>query len=169
MRSIRRLALIVACALVAGSARPSDAQVLTGLVGAVSGAASGGYITLSLVVARAQAGHYMHEFDELFGWTSFPVLIGAATGGSVGVLQPDRLWSGFVYGVGGAAAGTGIGLVLGSVLTERPEGKWAGAAIGAGAGLALGNLYGLFWPRKNLLPDGVRNTSVVPIGVTIRF
>ncbi|MEX2284932.1 MAG: hypothetical protein WEE89_20765 [Gemmatimonadota bacterium] len=169
MISIRKFALAGVCAALVATAKPADAQILTGLVGAASGTATGGYITLSLVVARAQAGHYLHDFQDLFGWTSFPVIIGAATGTTVGIVAPDRLWSGFIYGAAGTAAGTGIGFVVGRTVTTRPEGKWAGAAIGAGAGMAIGSILGIIWPRENLLPDEVRNTSVVPVSFTIRF
>jgi hypothetical protein len=165
----RKLALIGAFVATVATTKPADAQILTGLLGAGIGTATGGYITLSLVVARAQTGHYLHEMNDLFGLTSFPVLIGAGMGTTVGIVAPDRLWTGFVYGAGGTAVGTGVGWVVGSAISDRPEGKWAGAAIGAGVGMTIGAFWGTFWPRKELLPDEVRETSVIPIGFTIRF
>ncbi len=169
MFSIRKLVLAGGFAALLGTTNPADAQILTGLGGAAIGTATGGYITLSLVVARAQRGHYLHDFEDVFSWTSFPVLIGAGMGTTVGIVAPDRLWTGFIYGAGGTAVGTGIGWIVGEMMTERPEGKWAGAAIGAGVGMTIGSIWGTFWPQKSLLPDRVRSTAVVPIGFSIRF
>lgn len=151
------------------SARPADAQILTGAIGAVAGTATGGYITLSLIVLRAQTGHYLHDMHDLFSWTSLPVLIGAGTGTTVGIADPDRLWTGMVYGTAGTIAGTGIGYIVGRRMTDRPEGKWAGAAIGAGVGMTIGSLWGTFFPNRKILPEEIRSTSSVPIGFTIRF
>jgi hypothetical protein len=161
---------LLSAALLAGAApRDGRAQVLTGAVGAVAGTATGGYITLSLVVAKAQAGHYLHDVHDLFNWTSTPVLIGAVTGTTVGIVAPERLWTGFIMGAAGTVAGGGIGWFVGQQVWKRPEGKWAGAAIGAGAGMAIGSLLGTFWPQDKVIPGNLEQQSVVPIGFTVRF
>jgi len=172
MRRLRRT--LVACALVlaSGSASPASGQnLLTGAFGALAGTGTGGYITLSLIVARAQTGHYLHDFDELFGWTSTPVLIGAVTGTTVGLFEPDRLWTGFILGAAGTAAGAGIGWLIGTQRSNHPEGKWAGAAIGAGAGMALGSIIGTLFPQPQLIPKIIpkqlRQEAVIPITIRI--
>ena len=161
--------VLVLAALLGGVApRPAQAQVLSGAVGALAGTAAGGYITLSIVVARAQFGHYLHDYYDLFDWKSVPIIAGAATGTAVGILQPSRLWSGFIFGAGGTALGAGIGFVVGNAVTDLPEGKWAGAAIGAGAGMAIGTIVGLLLPQDQIVPDEVREVAVVPITFRIR-
>lgn len=166
---MRRFILSICCALVlAGSARPAQAQVLTGAIGAAAGLAGGGYITLSIVVARAQFGHYLHDASELLGWHSTPVLVGVGTGTAVGVLYPDRLVTGAIYGASGTVLGGLAGAAIGKVVSNRPEGPWAGAAIGAGAGMAIGTLIGILIPKKDVAPEDI-SASAVPIGFRIRF
>jgi hypothetical protein len=159
---------VTTAALLCGSsARAADAQILTGILGFGAGTAAGGYITLSIVVARAQTGHYLHDPRDLFGWTSLPVLAGGITGGALGVADPDRLWTGTLLGAAGTAVGAGVGGILGAVISERPEGKWAGAAIGAGAGMTLGFLIGAIWPQPDWIPREVRQLSVVPVTIRV--
>ena len=172
---VRKFALALSLALLLGSgtARPAPAQVLSGLFGAGVGTAAGGYITLSIVVARAQAGHYLHDFNDLFDWKSLPIVIGAAAGTGVGIAQPDRMFTGFIYGASGTVIGGTLGFLGGAALSKRPEAKWAWSAIGAGTGMAIGSMLGTFSPNQKLvddvIPGWLRNNSSVPIGVTIRF
>jgi hypothetical protein len=169
----RRLGLSLAAAsLFAASTQAparASAQVLSGIVGTAAGVAGGGYITLGIVVARAQFGHYLHDYYELFDWKSLPIVIGAGTGLTLGVWQPERLWSGLIVGSIGTAAGVGIGYVVGDLISERPEGKWAGAAIGGGVGMTVGALVGILHVQERLVPEEVRNAAVVPIGFRLRF
>jgi len=166
---MKRLVLSICCAalLVAGP-RPAQSQVLTGAIGAGAGLAAGGYITLSIVVARAQFGHYLHDASELLGWHSTPVLVGVGTGTTVGVLYPDRLVTGAIYGGSGTIIGGLAGAAIGKLVSNRPEGPWAGAAIGAGAGMAIGSLIGILIPKKDVAPEDV-SASAVPIGFRVRF
>lgn len=172
---IRKSALAVSLAALLswGGARPAEAQVLSGLFGAGVGTAAGGYITLSIVVARAQAGHYLHDFDDLFDWKSLPIVIGAVAGTGVGVAQPERMFTGFIYGATGTVIGGTLGFLGGAALSRRPEAKWAFSAIGAGTGMAIGSMLGTFAPNprlvEDLIPGWLRNNSAVPVGVTIRF
>jgi hypothetical protein len=161
--------LLTALALVAAlsNARPADAQLAAGAIGGIVGIGAGGYVTLAVVVARAQYGHYLHDASDLLGWHSFPVILGAAVGTSVGVWDADRMVTGYAYGIAGGIAGATIGFLVGPMLWPRPEGKWAGAAIGAGAGMAAGYFLGVFNPRDNIAPGFLRNTSVIPISVTL--
>lgn len=158
-------ALVLAGAM--SNARPADAQFAAGAVGAVGGVGAGGYVTLAVVVLRAQYGHYLHDAEDLLGWHSVPVILGAAVGTSVGVWHADRMVTGFAYGAGGALAGAGLGYLVGPQIWKRPEGKWAGAAIGAGAGMAVGYFFGVFNPREDIAPGFLRNANVIPISVTI--
>lgn len=151
-----------------GGARRAQAQLWTAALGGIAGAASGGYITLSLVVTKAQFGHYLHEPRDILGWTSLPVLIGGGTGAGLGMWAPDRLGSGAVYGTIGTLAGGSIGFVVGNIISKRPEGKWAGGAIGAGLGMAIGSTWGVFFPNPKLDPTG-KSKAVIPIAYTIRF
>jgi hypothetical protein len=167
----RRL-ILAACTiatLLAGRAPTAQAQIVSGAVGAVAGTAAGGYLALSLVVARAQRGHYLHDFGDIYGLTSVPVLVGAGTGTTLGILSPPRLWTSVVFGTGGAVLGIPIGMFMGTALSDRPEAKWAGGAIGAGVGMTLGFLFGVLTPQERLVPKPLRQASAVPIGFSIHF
>lgn len=166
---IRNLLAASAVAITLALPARADAQVLSGAVGAVGGIGAGGYVTLAVVVARAQYGHYLHDANDLLGWNSVPVLLGAATGTAVGVWDADRMVTGFIYGAGGALIGGSIGYLLGPMIWKRPEGKWAGGAIGAGAGMAAGYFLGVFIPQKGIAPGFLGNSdkAVVPINVKI--
>ena len=166
---IRNLLAASAVAFTLALPARADAQVLSGAVGAVGGIGAGGYVTLAVVVARAQYGHYLHDANDLLGWNSVPVLLGAATGTAVGVWDADRMVTGFIYGAGGALVGGSIGYLLGPAIWKRPEGKWAGGAIGAGAGMAAGYFLGVFMPQKGIAPGFLGNSdkAVIPINVKI--
>lgn len=162
------LAAAVLAATVVLPAR-AEGQVVSGAVGAIGGIGAGGYVTLAVVVLRAQYGHYLHDAEDLLGWNSVPVLLGAATGTAVGVWDADRMVTGFAYGAGGALIGGTIGYLIGPKIWKRPEGKWAGGAIGAGAGMAAGYFFGVFNPQKGIAPGFLGNSdkAVIPINVTI--
>ena len=162
-------AVCLVTTLCAARVQPAQAQILSGIVGAGAGTAAGGYLSLSIIVARAQRGHYLHDFGEIFGWTSAPVLIGAATGTGLGIASPPRLWTSVIFGTGGALLGIPIGMIAGTALSERPEAKWAGGAIGAGVGMTLGFVFGVLSPQEKLVPKPLREAAVVPIGFTIHF
>ena len=168
--TIRKLLTASVLALtVAGAApRVADAQLVSGAVGAIGGIGAGGYVTLAVVVARAQYGHYLHDVDDLLGWQSVPVLLGAATGTAVGVWDEDRMVTGFIYGAAGTLIGGSIGYLVGPLIWKRPEGKWAGGAIGAGAGMAAGYFLGVLMPRDRIAPGFLRrDNAAVPISFTI--
>lgn len=167
MRTLK--AILLTLVLTAGSSRAAQAQLWTGALGGAAGIASGGYITLAIVVTRAQFGHYLHEPKEILGWTSAPVLASAATGAALGYWAPDRLGTGTVYGTAGALAGGAAGFVIGKAVSARPEGKWAGGAIGAGIGMTIGFAIGVLNPNSRFDPTGKKNEAVVPISYTIHF
>ena len=175
MKAIRSriLAVLLGLSLVGASGVSAQGQVLSGLFGAGAGTAAGGYITLSLVVARAQAGHYLHDFHDVFAWGSLTVIAGGSTGLALGVIAPERMWTGFIYGSAGTVTGGTLGFLAGATLSDRPEAKWAYAAIAAGAGMALGSLIGAAMPNEQLVDDLVprfmRQTSKVPLGFTVKF
>lgn len=167
LRKYSAILVIVSC-LLAGRSRGAEAQVWTGALGGVAGVLSGGYITLSIVVARAQFGHYLHEPHDILDWKGFPVLIGGTTGAALGMWAPDRLGTGAVYGSAGTLAGGTVGFLIGMAISDRPEGKWAGGAIGAGLGMAIGSTWGVLAPNPSLDPTG-KSRAVVPISYQIRF
>ena len=167
-RSPRNLLTVFALALaLLGSPPPAQGQIVSGAVGGIAGIGAGGYVTLAVVVLRAQYGHYLHDVDDLLGWQSVPVLLGAGTGAAVGVWDADRMVTGFAYGAAGTLIGGTIGFLIGPTIWPRPEGKWAGGAIGAGAGMAAGYFLGVFNPRENIAPGFLRNQTVIPISITI--
>lgn len=170
MRTLRKYSviLVIASGLLAGRSRPAEAQLWTAAMGGLAGSLSGGYITLSIVVARAQMGHYLHEPHDILDWKGFPVLIGGSTGAALGMWAPDRLGTGFVYGSAGTLAGGTVGFLIGAAVSNRSEGKWAGGAIGAGLGMAIGSTWGVLAPNSHLDPTGKRRTAV-PISYQIRF
>ena len=169
MSKVRTFCVVAALtvALMAGGARAAHAQrLITGPFGAVAGTLSGGYISLSIVVLRAQFGHYLHSADDLMSWNGLPVIIGGSVGTALGVWDPDRLMTGFVYGSVGTLTGGTIGFIVGSVAVDRPEGRWAGGAIGAGLGMAIGSTLGVLVPNEKM-NFFRKNDTVVPIMIRI--
>jgi hypothetical protein len=171
-RTTRVLRNVLTAVVLAGAlaqTRPAQAQIVSGAVGAVGGVGAGGYVTLAVVVLRAQYGHYLHDAEDLLGWQTVPVLLGAGVGTAVGVWDADRMVTGFAYGAAGTLVGGTIGYLIGPLIWKRPEGKWAGGAIGAGVGMAAGYFLGVFMPRDGIAPGflGNSNKSTIPISVTI--
>ncbi|MGQ0562029.1 MAG: glycine zipper 2TM domain-containing protein [Gemmatimonadota bacterium] len=162
----RSVFVLVFLVLLAGGRAAHAQRAITGPFGAIAGTLSGGYISLSIVVARAQAGHYLHEAQDLMDWKGLPVLIGASTGTALGIWDPDRLMTGFVYGSAGTLAGGTLGFIIGQQVSDRPEGKWAGGAIGAGLGMAIGSTLGVFVPNEKMNPFR-KATTVVPLTIRI--
>jgi hypothetical protein len=161
--------IIIGLLLLAGSSRAAHAQrAITGPFGAVAGTLSGGYITLSIIVTRAQFGSYVHDASDVFNWTGLPVIIGASTGTALGIWDPDRLLTGFVYGSVGTVVGGSAGYIIGLIISDRPEGRWAGGAIGAGIGMAIGSSLGVFLPNKKMNPfNDDDDRTVVPLTIRI--
>jgi len=169
---MKRLVLLLALsAAIAATSSPLRAQnaggrVLPAMIGGAAGLAGGGYVALSLVVAQARAGRYLHEYQELFGWQSLPVIAGGALGMGLGIYSPDRLRRAILWGFGGWAAGGVLGAGIGKLVWRPPEGKWAGAAIGAGAGLVIAYVTGAL-----TAPAGgdIGNSQGAAVPVTIRI
>ena len=158
----RKLPIVVllSATLLMGSSRAGQAQLWTAALGGIAGTLSGGYITLSIVVTRAQFGHYLHEPRDILDWKAAPVLIGGTTGAALGMWAPERLGTGFVYGSIGTVTGGTIGFIIGWLVSERREAKWAGGAIGAGLGMAIGSTLGVLKPNDRFDPTGESSTLV---------
>src|SRR5687768_15691524 len=62
------------------SAQDTGSRLLATAGGTVAGVAGGGYIALSVIVAEARAGRYLHDMKDVLGWRSLPV-IGGGVGG----------------------------------------------------------------------------------------
>jgi hypothetical protein len=148
-----------------------EKNIPAALLGGFAGAGSGGYIAISLIVAESRAGKFVDSVDDVLGWRSAPVLIGGVTGVVVGATDPDRLIRTVVYGSAGTLAGTGIGAVIGKIVWDGPEAKWAGGAIGAGIGMAIGSSLGLFLPMKDDNNDtgSAAAATRIPVSFTLRF
>jgi hypothetical protein len=165
-------ALLIALALLAPApleAQDPQSRALATTLGAVSGFAAGGYLTLTVIVAESRAGRYVHDVDDVLGWRSAPVLIGALAGAGLGFYSPERLQGAAVFGAAGLGVGALAGLAIGSAIWDPPEGRWAGAAIGAGIGLVIGNVIGVLNPL-NLFTEGddeERATPGVPVAIRI--
>ncbi len=164
-------ALLLAGTLLAGGARGElRGQVLAAGLGAATGMAAGGYITLSVVVAGSRTGHYVANISDVLGWGSIPVLAGGATGAALGWFDPPRLWGVMGYGAAGTVLGAALGALVGHLAWSPPEGKWAGAAIGAGLGLIAGSTIGVLYPigHGGGGPLGLSGARV-PIAVRVPF
>ncbi|HUF49731.1 MAG TPA: hypothetical protein VMN60_02795 [Longimicrobiales bacterium] len=158
------LILLVAAA----GARTADAQdtrsrLLATAGGTVAGVAGGGYIALTVIVAEARAGRYLHDMKDVLGWRSLPVIGGAAVGGGLGFYSPERLQGAVVYGAAGWVVGGLAGMGIGSALWPGATGNWAGAAIGAGVGLAIGNIIGILYPPDFVLGDKEEGGAGIPL------
>jgi hypothetical protein len=129
-------------------AQEAETRIIPAAVGTVAGVAGGGYLALAVIVAEARVGRYIHDVEDVLGWRSAPVLIGAVTGGALGFYSPPRLAGAIAWGAAGMGAGAVIGWGAGTAFGRTPEARWAGAAIGAGLGLAAGNLVGALNPMS---------------------
>jgi hypothetical protein len=164
--------LLCMCAAVPQRGLAQEKNIPAAILGGVAGAGSGGYIAISVIVAESRMGKYMHSWKDALGWRSSPVLIGGVTGAVVGATSPDRLLRTVGYGSIGTLAGTGIGVVVGKMVWEGPEAKWAGGAIGAGIGMAIGSSLGLFLPMgkdDETSPGDQPAAARIPVSFTIRF
>lgn len=166
IRSISVALLLVAVPAGAAAQRLESRLAATG-VGAVAGVAGGGYISLSIIVAESRVGRYVHDFRDVLGWRSVPVIAGGAIGAGVGAISPRRLEAAILYGAIGLGAGALAGIGVGSVFWEPPEGRWAGAAIGAGVGLMVGNMLGILYPYR-AADGGDDNTGSAGIPLMVR-
>jgi hypothetical protein len=149
-----------------------ESRLVATPLGAVAGVAGGGYIALSIIVAEARMGRYVHDLDDILGWRSAPVVIGAATGAGLGFFSPERLEAAAVYGAAGVGLGALVGLAIGSAVWSPPEGRWAGAAIGAGVGLIVGNTIGVLKPYRSYDdddPPGSNGGAGLPIMLRVTF
>lgn len=178
MRNSRLFVALALGATMLSSVQPAAAQapvedvggsLLMAAAGGAAGVIGGAYITVSLVVLQSRRGHYLHDIQDVLDWKSVSVLVGGATGAALGMWSPERLKMGTLYGLGGAAVGLGTGLVVGPMIWDDDEGKWAAAAIGAGAGLALGSLLGMvaYELRDDNNGGPTPAAARVPIGFTV--
>jgi hypothetical protein len=161
--------LVVWCAAALILAPPLEAQprVVPAAVGMVGGVVAGGYLAVAIVVLESRFGRYLHDERDFLGWRSVPVIGGAVIGGSLGLLDPDRLYRTGLLGAIGSGAGAGVGLALGNILGDTPEAHWAGGAIGGGAGLLIGSLLGILLPRD--AGPGQVNTVQARVPLTVRI
>ena len=165
----RQLAVWCAVALIL-TAPPLAAQrsrVLPAAVGVVGGVVAGGYLAVAIVVLESRFGRYLHDERDFLGWHSLPVVLGATIGGSLGVLDPDRLYRTVLFGAIGFGAGVAVGLAAGDIFGDTPEARWAGGAIGGGVGLVIGNLLGIILPRDEAA--GPVNAAQAQIPLMVRI
>ncbi|HSJ13372.1 MAG TPA: glycine zipper 2TM domain-containing protein [Longimicrobiales bacterium] len=163
-----RCALLAAALLCPGRAAAQDDgfRVLPAAAGGVLGIMGGGYVALSIIVAEARAGKYIHDFDDVFGWRSLPAIAGASLGTGLGIYSPERLRRAVIMGFAGFGGGAMAGYVIGRLVWREPEGRWAGAAIGAGAGLAIGYVLGALTASGD---DDITGSSGTSAPVLIRI
>jgi hypothetical protein len=147
-------------------AQSLESRVLPAAGGAILGAAGGGYITVSIIVLESRFRRYVHDIDDVLNWRSAPIVVGAATGLTLGTYSPRHLESAALYGAVGVLVGGVAGWAAGSLIWEPPEGRWAGAAIGAGLGLIAGNLYGVLNPVRGSERTGPSDAGL-PIVIRI--
>lgn len=143
-RLLAMAALLVAALGVPGPVAAQDEEEAAGSVlaagaGGLIGVVAGGYTNLAIVVLKARFGDYPHSFGDAFGLESTPILIGGATGATIGLLDSDVLLPWVLGGAAGLAAGTGAGYLYGQLAWGDPESRWANAAVGAAIGMALGS------------------------------
>jgi hypothetical protein len=119
--------------------------VAWGLVGLLTGALLGLYLSLAVFVARARAGSYVFSVDELVDlrWEAIP-LVGAAVGGAyMGAVRPQTL--GWVVGlaIAGALLAAPAGWLVGDGVWRDQAGSWAGAILASALGLLGGGALGV--------------------------
>jgi hypothetical protein len=154
-RALAAAVLLLAMLTPAVRAQEPESRVLPAAIGAATGVLGGGYLALTVIVAEARMGRYVHEVDDVLGWRSLPVIVGGVTGAALGIKSPRRLEGAIIYGTAGLGLGALAGWGTGSVVSNTPEARWAGAAIGAGLGLAIGNLYGIINPLRREGESGI--------------
>jgi hypothetical protein len=169
VRNLERLALLAVIFTALASPLPAQDQerrILPAAIGGAAGVVGGGYVALAVVVTETRFGRYLHDYQDIFGWRSLPVIVGGGLGTALGYYSPERLKWAIIGGYIGMAAGGLIGLGVGQLAWRPPEGRWAGAAIGAGAGLVIGYLTGALTADSG---DDLGNSEAAAIPLTIRI
>lgn len=160
--------VLLALAPLTADPEPVRAQVLPALAGGVGGFVAGAWTAVGIYVARARMGQFIFNMNDISEprMENLPIVVFPLTGILMGATS-DRLDE---VGVGaglGVLTGGAVGALLGSAMTELPDGKWAGAIIGSAAGLVVGAVVGGATGGGENIPSGaqVPMFSVrVPIG-----
>jgi hypothetical protein len=172
MRSRRLVAVAAIGATLCASslsAQSIEKRVLPAALGTVAGVAGGGYLAVSIVVLESRFGEYLHDFEDLLGWRSLPVIAGGITGAAIGAWDGDRLYRTVLFGAAGLGVGFSLGFAIGELTGETREARWAGAAIGGGFGLIAGNLFGLLLPEDRGPAQIGASQLRIPLEVRIPF
>ncbi len=134
--------------------------------GGVLGAATGSWMSVAFITAKARAGDLVDSPEEAITAAAAPMLAGFATGVAIGVFAEDRLGGTVLWGSLGWATGIGIGALLGGHRWDDPSARWAGGVLGGAVGLLVGGTVGYLMsgPETNRDPAGG-----VPLVVRIHF
>ena len=134
--------------------------------GGALGAATGSWMTIAFITARARAGDPLDTSEEAITVAAVPMLAGFATGLAIGAFAEERLGGTVLWGSVGWATGIGIGALLGGHLWDDPAATWAGGVLGAAVGLLVGGTAG--YVTSGTKPNSASGGGV-PLVVRLQF
>ena len=141
-REILLATLVLLCTVELATPVTATSQDWSVVGGGVLGAATGSWMSVAYITARARAGDPLDSADEAIALAAAPMLAGFATGVAIGAFAEERLGGTVLWGSVGWATGIGIGALLGGHLWDDPSARWAGGVLGGAVGLLVGGTVG---------------------------
>jgi hypothetical protein len=166
MRRVLLLTLVLLCTVELPRPVTAVSQDWSVLGGGALGAATGSWLAVAFLTARARAGDPLDTREEAIIGTAVPMIAGFATGLAIGTFAEDHLGGTVLWGIAGWATGIGIGGSLGGHIWDDPSGRWAGAVLGGAVGLLVGGTVGYITSGTEPNPTA---GSGMPLVVRIRF
>ena len=158
--------LVLLCTVELPTPVPAASQDWSVIGGAVLGAATGSWMTVAYITARARAGDPLDSSEEAITAAAAPMLAGFATGLAIGARAEDRLGGTVLWGSVGWATGIGIGALLGEHIWDDPAARWAGGVLGGAVGILIGGTVGYVTSGTDANPVA---GGGVPLVVRVHF
>jgi len=134
--------------------------------GGVLGAATGSWMSIAYITAKARAGDPLNSSEEGIRVVSVPLLAGFTTGMAVGIFAEENLGSTMLWGSVGWVTGIGVGSLLGGHIWDDPSARWAGGVLGGAVGLLIGGTAGYLTASTDL--NSADNPGM-PLMVRVHF
>ena len=159
--------LVVAALLVAlpGPVASQADRVASAIGGVAVGAVAGVYVTTGIYVMKARFDSYIFSLHDLVRvrLETLPLVLMPVGLGTLGAVEPGRLWNGALWGLIGFVGGAGLGAGLGHALGDSSEATWAGGIIGSAFGTLIGLTAGAL-----MHGGGSGSSGAVTVTVPIR-
>lgn len=134
--------------------------------GGALGVATGSWMSIAYIAAKARAGDPLDSSEEAIRVASVPLLAGFTTGMAVGIFAKENLGSTTLWGSVGWVTGIGVGSLLGGHIWDDPSARWAGGVLGGAVGLLIGGTAGYLTSSTD--PNSADNPGM-PLMVRVHF